>query len=294
MTGRRSAAALLLALAASGCRYGFDASPDAEVVATGAFSPPRLIAELSDPQAQDDDPTLTADRLELYFESNRFDAGDVFVSRRASVDAPWGAPTLVAELSSTSDDETPEVAADGLTIFLASNRPGGVGGFDVYIATRANREAGWSTPVLVSELNTPLTEAAAATTPDLLDAVFHADPAAGANLDIYEVTRTSIESPWSPRRALAELDTPAVEATPFLMPDGLTIYFISDRPGGAGDLDMYVATRPSRDAPFSPPVSVAELNTASAIQDPWLSGDGHHLVFVDDGAGSEDLYEADR
>ena len=285
---------MLLALAASGCRYGFDLSPDAEVVATGAFSPPRLIAELSDPQANDDDPTLTADMLELYFESNRFDAGDIFVSRRASIVAPWSAPTLVAELSSTSDDETPEVAADGLTIFLASNRPGGAGGFDVYTATRANREAGWSTPVLVSELNTPLTDAATATTPDLLDAVFHAEPAAGANLDIYEATRTSTDSPWSPRRAITELDTPAAEATPFLTPDGLTLYFISDRPGGAGDLDMYIATRPSRDAPFSPPVPVVELNTPSAIQDPWLSADGHRLVLVDNRAGSEDLYEADR
>jgi len=283
----------LLVLAAAGCgRLGFAESPDAAV--TGPFAQPRLIEALSDPTAADDDPTVTADLLELYFESNRNDAGDIFVSRRGGPDEPWAAPSLVAELSSAFDDETPEVSADGLTIFMSSDRPGGAGSYDLYLATRPTRQSAWSTPVAVSELDTALTEASAAPRRDLLDLVFHAEAVAGGGLDLFEATRASTDAPWTNRHAIAELDTPTIDATPYLTADGLTIYFISDRPGGAGGLDLYVATRPAPDAPFDAPVAVVELNDASDIEDPWLSPDGRYLVLADNRAGTQDLYEASR
>src|SRR5689334_7045273 len=60
------------------------AAPDArpmEVDAAARFSDPVLIEEVSDPVAAEDDPALTADLLEMYFESDRFDGmGDILVS----------------------------------------------------------------------------------------------------------------------------------------------------------------------------------------------------------------------
>jgi hypothetical protein len=85
----------------------------------------------------------------LFFSSDGFDVGgdqDIYMSRRAA-DGSFGAPTLVAELSSPVHDFMPNVRKDGREIVFNSNRDGGFGGQDVYTATRASTSDPWSTPV---------------------------------------------------------------------------------------------------------------------------------------------------
>jgi len=85
----------------------------------------------------------------LYFSSDGFDVGgdqDIYMSRRAA-DGSFGAPTLVAELSTAAHDFMPNVRKDGLEIVFNSNRAGGFGGQDVYTSTRASTEDPWSAPV---------------------------------------------------------------------------------------------------------------------------------------------------
>ena len=93
----------------------------------------------------------------LYFSSDGFDVGgdqDIYVSRRAA-DGSFGAPTIVAELSTDQHDFMPNVRKDGLEIVFNSNRPGGFGGQDVYTAWRASTGDPWSIPVnLGSAVNT--------------------------------------------------------------------------------------------------------------------------------------------
>jgi hypothetical protein len=85
----------------------------------------------------------------LFFSSDGFDVGgdqDIYMSRR-DADGSFGAPTLVAELSSPVHDFMPNVRKDGREIVFNSNRDGGFGGQDVYTATRASTSDPWSTPV---------------------------------------------------------------------------------------------------------------------------------------------------
>ncbi len=83
----------------------------------------------------------------LYYSSNGGSGDqDIYVSRRAS-DGSFGPGTVVAELSTDSDDFMPNVSRNGLEIVLNSNRPGGEGGQDVYAAHRARTSDPWSTPV---------------------------------------------------------------------------------------------------------------------------------------------------
>src|ERR1041385_2596536 len=97
----------------------------------------------------DDDPTLTSDLLELYF--NR--SSDIYVSRRSKVSDPWGAPSLVTELSSASGETTPEITSNGLTIFISSDKAPTTGGEDIWMSTRVSRSAAWSTPVHIDALS---------------------------------------------------------------------------------------------------------------------------------------------
>ena len=91
----------------------------------------------------------TAQGTFLYFSSDGFDVGgdqDIYMSRRAT-DGSFGAPTLVAELSTAANDFMPNVRKDGLEIVFNSNRPGGYGGQDVYTAVRVSTADPWSAPV---------------------------------------------------------------------------------------------------------------------------------------------------
>src|SRR5215468_8003441 len=95
---------------------------DATPIAPPRFSPPMLVAALSDTASIDEDPTFTADLLELYFMSTRAGDRDVWTSRRATAADPWGPPTRVSELDSSQSDWSPAVSLDGLRIWFASDR----------------------------------------------------------------------------------------------------------------------------------------------------------------------------
>lgn len=94
----------------------------------------------------------------LYFSSNGYDAAgdqDIYVSRQRA-DGTFTRATAVAELNTdTFVDQMPNVRKDGLEMVFASNRPGGVGGQDIYTSKRARTTDPWSAPVkLGTNVNT--------------------------------------------------------------------------------------------------------------------------------------------
>ena len=98
-------------------------------------------------------------------------------------------------------------------------------------------------------------------------------------------SRHSKWSEWSaPVNLGAGINTPFSDAAPAISKDGLTIYFVSNRPGvppdAFGDQDLYVARRESVDHPWGEPVNLGEkINTAAFEGFPALSRNEHHLFF---------------
>ena len=78
-------------------------------------------------------------------------------------------------------------------------------------------------------------------------------------------------SAWSPAQKIdeiagnsSELNTPYLDGCPIQSPDGLSLYMASDRPGGQGGLDIWVARRAGANAPFGAPENLgAPVNTAA-------------------------------
>ena len=105
----------------------------------GSWGTPASVTELNSP-APDQRPSIRSDGLELFFHSSRpggFGGTDVWVSTRNSASDPWTTPVnLGAGVNSPQDEQQAYIASDRQTLFLASNRPGGLGGFDVYVTTR--------------------------------------------------------------------------------------------------------------------------------------------------------------
>src|SRR5690606_7113243 len=56
------------------------------------FAAPVSVAELNDPEAKEQDPTLTSDHLEIFFFSDREGNADIWASTRADEDAQWKPP----------------------------------------------------------------------------------------------------------------------------------------------------------------------------------------------------------
>jgi hypothetical protein len=94
-------------------------------------------------------------------------------------------------------------------------------------------------------------------------------------------------SPWSTAQKIdeiagnnADLNTAYLDGCPIQSPDGLSLYMASNRPGGKGGLDIWVATRSSRTDPWGVPANLPEpINSASDDFCPTPLHDGR-LLFV--------------
>jgi hypothetical protein len=96
-------------------------------------------------------------RTELYFSSTRaggFSAdaagavvgdGDIYVSA-VRANGKVEPPRLVDGVNTSSNDLRPHVRRDGLELFFDSNRPGTMGGFDIWSAVRERVTDAWSLP----------------------------------------------------------------------------------------------------------------------------------------------------
>lgn len=104
--------------------------------------PAELVTELSLPNVNDAAVTVRTDGRELMFYSNRpggLGFTDLWVSTRSNSHEPWSPPENPgAPLNSAFSEVTPNISADGRTLIFGSNRPGGVGGNDLYMSTRTS------------------------------------------------------------------------------------------------------------------------------------------------------------
>ncbi len=105
----------------------------------GAWSTPQVPRFAAKPPALDADPHVSADGKRLYFISTRQnrDGGDQLDIWRAvrRDDGDWGEPTRLPEpVNSTASELMPRETTDG-RLFFGSDRPGGHGQGDIYIAT---------------------------------------------------------------------------------------------------------------------------------------------------------------
>jgi hypothetical protein len=268
------------------------------VVNLGATSPrfrfaaPTLVTDLGN-GFQNDNPTLTQDLLEMYFTSNRdMVSTDVFVARRNARTEPFRAPELVREVSTPGFETSSAVSLDGLTLWVGSDRPGGVGDLDVWMSTRASRMAAWSPPVNLLSMNSPAKDEPRPPGQHGLVMPLGSERDTPTFYRTFLSARASHTAPFAAPRALPELayvDKSTVDA--FLTDDGLAMFFSSGPV--LAPADLYVAWRRSTSEEFSLVEPLDDLNSPTADdRDPWLSPDGTLLFFTSDRGGTLDIYQA--
>lgn len=131
-----------------------------------------------------------------YFEADGaaylyFSSGPDIMASSQLANGAFGPAAPVAELNSPAGDFRPNVRKGGLEIVFDSNRPGTLGGQDLYFATRSSVDEPWSTPVNAgSLLNTAANETRGSFSWDGLTLYFGRAPGPEGATDIFVSTRT--------------------------------------------------------------------------------------------------------
>lgn len=101
--------------------------------------------------------TMSKDGSVVILSLNREDSkgdNDLYVSQRTA-DSSWTEPINLGNVNSGFRDITPYLTSDMLTLYFSSNRPGSMGGFDIFMSKRsAESWTQWSEPLaLISPIN---------------------------------------------------------------------------------------------------------------------------------------------
>src|SRR6266550_1801708 len=219
-----------------------------------AWQTPGNLGSVINTPGADFAPNLSLDGHLLFFASNRGVGTniDIYVSHRGDPndDFVWETPVALGPGVNTVDgDQAPmyrQSAEDGAANLyfnrglLASNSA------DIYVAA-VTRDGETSGPAeLVTELSLPnVNDAAVTVRTDGRELMFYSNRPGGLGLtDLWVSTRSNSHEPWSPPvNAGASLNSPFADVTPSISADGRTLIFASNRPGGFGGNDLYMATR---------------------------------------------------
>jgi hypothetical protein len=108
--------------------------------------------------------SISADGLSLYFGSNRDKIGTpystscyIYMTTRPTINDPWGVPVRLGPAVNTGleyDSTWPLISADGQVLFFGSDRPVGVGRWDVWLARRSVVDGEWGTAVNLGRRST--------------------------------------------------------------------------------------------------------------------------------------------
>jgi Tol biopolymer transport system component len=200
----------------------------------------------------------------------------------------WGTPVNAESISGASselntpfNDGCPIQSPDGLSLYMATNRPGGLGGQDIWVAHRDAVGDPYGAP---QHLDAPVNSAADdfCPSPTRGRRLFFVSARAGGcgGPDIY-VTRQRLDGTWrDPENLGCAINSAAGEASPSFFRDDAghgVLYFSSTRPGGfeAGgtDSDIYFSVD------FGPAQLAPGLNTVSDDTRPNVRKDGLEVVF---------------
>ena len=210
------------------------------------------------------------------------------------------------ELNSKESDFAPAYARDdfGVVYFTSSrddaagNKTHGATGqsFTDIFESRVDKKSKWSTPVPVAGINSDFEEGTPAFSSDFKELFFTRCEAGKRERKGCEIMVSKRNADkWSEPKNIGILPDSVVAAHPALTPDGLTLYFVSDIPGGSGKKDIWKSTRGRGGDAWSKPVNLGpDINTTGDELFPYFREDGT-LYFSSDGLigmGGLDIFKA--
>jgi len=210
----------------------------------GPFTSVEQISTLNSAYGHTDYPWVSRDNLRMYYYTQ--DSRDwkcrLISTQRASTSDPWLPGVEVVELNALGDVFNPSLTPDELTIFFGGDRlAGGLGGYDLWMATRPDTHSPFDNVTNLIELNSAAWDFHPAISPDALTIYFGSRRNGISQL--FTATRESVTEPFGSPERLRFFDLPG-NALEYPTPssDGMALYFTRSINGG--QFDIYVSYIP--------------------------------------------------
>ncbi|QDV67542.1 Serine/threonine-protein kinase PrkC [Rosistilla carotiformis] len=179
-------------------------------------------------ESEDSQTTLSADGCRMMFFSRRNGTHGIYECRRDSIDQSFGAPVRVPpeDLNDSRFQFSPGLSSDGLSmVFSCRDKQ-----LDLFISHRESRDEPWQrAKELNSELKLERNAMHASFSPSGLTLAFSSSRPVGkaGAMDIWIAHRRSLNSPWTPAKALGNaINTDRFEGHPQLLDDNQTLLFV--------------------------------------------------------------------
>jgi hypothetical protein len=256
----------------------------------GAFGAPERVSGLgSGPFFS---PALDSEGLMLLFASAN--PGDLFSARRASRETSTFSDVLPIGVNSQYTEVTPSLSPDGLTLWFASDRPGAQSFRDLLVAQRSSLADDFDDASFVTEANSVWIENLPSAYANGMLLLFSSDRPGVGMMDLWQASRASSSDPFSNFQPMLGLNSLFDDSGARMTADLLHVYFTSERDGGAGGRDLWLADRSSESEPFGAPQNLVELNGAADDADAAISSDGRELFFVSTRSGDGQIWRSIR
>lgn len=205
-------------------------------------------------------------------------------------------------VNSMFNDYWPSLTADEQMLIFTRELPslsadvmGNLKGQEDIFFSSKNNKGGWTKAASLStNINSQKNEGSQAISTDGRMLVFTAckRPDVIGHCDLYFSERDS--SSWSkPVNMYRPINTKAWEAQPCLASDGISLYFVSNRPGGRGGMDIWKSTL-TESGTWAEPVNLGDsINTPGDEMSPFIHPDNSTLYFASNGhlgLGGQDMY----
>jgi hypothetical protein len=285
--------------------------------AYGPWGTPVNLGSVINSSYNENSPAISRDGLSLYFTSSPLPlppgarpggrgGADIWVSQRASTDAPWGPPVdLGPNINTGGNDGASNLSIDGHRMYFHSTGRGGCGAADLFVSWRQDTrdDFAWELPVnLGCVVNSPYADNGPIIFEDdatgITTLYFNSlRPGGLGDADIYASTLQA-DGTFGPAALVRELSSKFADDRAAIRRDGLEILVSTNRPGGEGGQDIWVATRATTLDLWSAPVPLGPVvNSPYFDGGPALSFDGTELYFYSTrpgGFGGNDLYVTTR
>jgi Tol biopolymer transport system component len=225
------------------------------------------------PKTWDSTPCLSANGLEFVFTSTR-DGWGTYVATRTNTSEPF------RETKKITGGNHGVLSADGLSLYFNATGPHGEA--DIFVARRANLNGEWKESEALGEtVNSPQFERWAAISKDGLELYFtrteNFEPEVST---IYCAKRNSTSDAFGQAEELPSIVNDGTANSCSLSPDGLLLLFVSNREGGNGGSDIWIARREDRNSAWKEVVNAGpNVNSPESEWQPLMTLDGRKLLF---------------
>jgi len=240
-------------------------------------------------------PVVTADKNTLLYTkrdgNSPYDDEDIMISIKDEK-GEWGEPASISSnINSELNEGTCAISADGRTlVFTSCQGREGFGSCDLFISHKNGDN--WSKPEnLGSTINSIAWESQPSLSADGRTLYFVSNRKGGlGGRDIW--VSTTKDGQWGiPINLGRNINTPKEEVSPFIHPNGKTLYFASDGLPGFGGFDIYSNELDSNDVWSSLRNIGYPINRGTDQMSLIITADGTKAYYSDSGASEKRLSE---